>query len=119
MSVRMRHTKGHTGNRRSHHSLSEPRLSKCADCGLEHQMHRVCENCGKYRGRVVIDVEKINIKKEEKAKKKQREIEQTGLKSGSSSKGTDQTEQNPKEIGKTEEEKSETLPLNPEQLSKK
>ena len=51
----MRSTKGHTGNRRSHHALSEPRLSKC-ECGAYHVRHQACQACGKYRGHQVIDV---------------------------------------------------------------
>ncbi|HFC76750.1 MAG TPA: 50S ribosomal protein L32, partial [Candidatus Moranbacteria bacterium] len=51
MSVRMRHTKGHTRNRRSHHALKTPRLSNCQDCGALHLRHRVCETCGKYKGK--------------------------------------------------------------------
>jgi len=56
MTVRMRHTRGHSGNRRSHHALSEVRLSKCKDCGVPHQSHKICENCGKYNGRLIIDI---------------------------------------------------------------
>ena len=56
MTVRMRHTKGHTGNRRSHHALKEGRFSICGSCGKEHVRHQVCSNCGMYRGRQVIDV---------------------------------------------------------------
>ena len=72
MSVRMRHTKGHTANRRSHHALKALRLSSCKDCGTLHLRHKVCETCGKYRGKQVIDVmakiEKKNKKLKEKAK---------------------------------------------------
>jgi large subunit ribosomal protein L32 len=114
----MRHTKGHTGNRRSHHGLEAPKLAKCADCGELHLMHRVCKNCGKYRGRVVIDVEKAIVKKEEKAKRKQKEMEQSGLK-GSSNKGSDQTEKNPEEIGKEIENTKSEKPLDPQQMSQK
>jgi large subunit ribosomal protein L32 len=51
----MRHTKGHSGNRRSHHGLSAVRLSKCPSCGTLHIRHQVCPACGMYRGRLVID----------------------------------------------------------------
>jgi len=57
MTVRMRHTRGHTANRRSHHALISPRLSTCADCGKQHLRHRVCENCGKYRSKLIVDAE--------------------------------------------------------------
>ena len=56
MSVRMRHTREHTANRRSHHALSEPRLSTCSNCSEKHPRHKMCENCGQYKGRQVVDV---------------------------------------------------------------
>lgn len=55
MVNRMRSTKGHTGNRRSHHALDEARLSKCV-CGAYHRRHHACQECGMYRGNQVIDV---------------------------------------------------------------
>ena len=115
MSVRMRHTKGHTGNRRSHHSLKEPRLSKCQDCGELHMTHRVCENCGKYRSRQVIDVEAKIAKKEAKTKEKKREMEQAGIKKDTK-KGTDRTEEAPKKIGEATKI-STAKPLDPQTLS--
>jgi len=66
MVVRMRHTRSHTRNRRSHHALTGPRLSACKDCGTMHLRHTVCTNCGKYRGRAVLNVV---AKAEKKAKK--------------------------------------------------
>ncbi len=54
----MRVTKGHTGNRRSHHKVSAPRLVKCSNCGAFHQKHRVCLECGFYRGKQIIDSKK-------------------------------------------------------------
>ena len=69
----MRHTKGHTRNRRSHHALTAPRISSCPDCGASHLRHRVCETCGKYRGKQVVDVtaniEKKNTRLKNKARK--------------------------------------------------
>ena len=52
----MRVTKGHTGNRRSHHSLSEIRLSVCSNCGEKHERHKVCLACGFYKGKKVLEV---------------------------------------------------------------
>ena len=56
MVVRMRHTRSHTANRRSHHALSDPRLSTCKDCNQAHIRHRMCEACGKYKGLQIIDI---------------------------------------------------------------
>lgn len=42
----------------------------CAECGKEKLSRVVCANCGKYNGKTVIDVMKINeIKRERRAKK--------------------------------------------------
>lgn len=70
MSVRMRHTSGHTRNRRSHHGLEEPRLSVCSDCKASYLRHRICVECGRYRGRVVIDMTEKLEKKDKKIKAK-------------------------------------------------
>ncbi|OHA56665.1 MAG: 50S ribosomal protein L32 [Candidatus Vogelbacteria bacterium GWA1_51_14] len=67
MVIRMRHTRAHTGNRRSHHGLETPRLSRCAKCGEPHLRHRLCEHCGSYRGQTVIDVTAAVAKKQSKA----------------------------------------------------
>ena len=79
MSVRMRHTSGHTRNRRSHHALKEPRLSLCPDCKAPHKRHSVCGACGRYKGRVIIDMAAKLEKKQakEKAKNKDRTEEAT------------------------------------------
>ena len=52
----MRLTKGQTRSRRSHHGLEAPRLSTCANCEAKHLRHRMCDECGTYRGKVAVDV---------------------------------------------------------------
>ena len=70
MVVHMRHTKSHTANRRSHHALKVARFETCPKCNAKHLMHRVCVNCGNYRGRMVVDVLKKTLKKTQKAEAK-------------------------------------------------
>ncbi len=68
MVIRMRHTRSHTGNRRSHHALKSTNFTACSNCEKPRQMHTVCSHCGFYRGRKVIDVVKKVEKKQAKKK---------------------------------------------------
>jgi large subunit ribosomal protein L32 len=56
MVIRMRHTRAHTANRRSHHALKSPNLATCANCGAKHRPHHMCLECGYYKGRMVVDM---------------------------------------------------------------
>lgn len=78
MVVRMRHTRAHTANRRSHHALKGVGLSKCPDCGVARMPHRACASCGKYDGRVVVDIGAIAAKKDAKMKKRAAEAGAAG-----------------------------------------
>lgn len=70
MVVRMRHTKSHTANRRSHHALAITGFSGCENCKALKRRHTVCSSCGFYRGKKVLDLIKKTEKKQEKAKAK-------------------------------------------------
>lgn len=72
MTVRMRHTKGHTANRRSHHGLKGPRLSVCQECGSQHLRHTMCDTCGNYRGKQVVDMKAKVEKRMERIAAKRR-----------------------------------------------
>lgn len=56
MVVRMRHTRGHTRNRRSHHALKSKNLNKCPNCDFPLTGHTACAKCGFYKGRQVVKV---------------------------------------------------------------
>ncbi len=43
--------------RRGHHALGSPGLVRCPNCGEPHVPHRVCSQCGYYKGRTVVAVE--------------------------------------------------------------
>ncbi len=71
MVVRMRHTKSHTKNRRSHHALVPTNFAKCENCQALKRGHTVCSKCGFYRGKKVLDLVKKTEKKQKKAKAKE------------------------------------------------
>ena len=41
--------------RRSHDAVALPARAACPQCGEPRQPHRVCGNCGTYRGRSVLE----------------------------------------------------------------
>jgi len=55
-------------------------LSKCANCSQMHVRHQMCQNCGYYRGRVVVDMTAKLAKREAKNKKKRDEEAKVGKK---------------------------------------
>ncbi|MBI4445597.1 MAG: 50S ribosomal protein L32 [Acidobacteria bacterium] len=52
-----RHSKSRRGKRRAHDFLVAPSFSICTNCGAQVIPHRVCPNCGYYKGQQVIEVE--------------------------------------------------------------
>lgn len=67
MVTRMRHTRAHTANRRSHHKLAEPALSKDAS-GTLHIRHRATLD-GMYKGRSVLGDPVKKVMKKQAVKK--------------------------------------------------
>ena len=75
MVVRMRSTKSHRNNRRSHDGLSNPAVTVDKNTNVAHLRHRASLITGMYKGRQVIDVQKkINkrLKKDKQATKEGR-----------------------------------------------
>ncbi len=75
MVVRMRHTRAHTANRRSHHALKTPALAACTNCGATRRPHHMCLECGWYNGRQVIDLKAKKTAREERMKQKREAVE--------------------------------------------
>jgi large subunit ribosomal protein L32 len=50
-------TKSRRNMRRSHDALAQPARSNCPQCGEAKHPHRVCPNCGTYRGREVVQTD--------------------------------------------------------------
>ena len=65
MTIRMRHTRAHTKNRRAHHKAPESKLVIDKETNVPHLRHRVCMETGKYKGRQVLGVVKSGDKKAE------------------------------------------------------
>ena len=53
MSIRMRHTRGHTNTRRSHHALVGTNVIKDKESGNLRLPHRLDEATGMYRGKQI------------------------------------------------------------------
>ena len=66
MVIRMRHTRAHTKNRRSHHALKANTINTDEKTKTSSLRHRVNLETGMYRGRQVIDI----VKKAAKSIKK-------------------------------------------------
>jgi len=74
MVIRMRHTRAHTANRRSHHALKTPTLAVCSNCSAKHRPHHMCLECGFYKGRMVVDMTAKKKAREERLQAKREAI---------------------------------------------
>jgi large subunit ribosomal protein L32 len=82
MVIRMRHTRSHTANRRSHHALKSPELAVCKNCGAQHRPHHMCLDCGFYNGKMILDLA---------AKKSEREARMSAKREAIKAQVTDNT----------------------------
>lgn len=54
---RNRHSSSRQAKRRTHYKAEVPALTTCSNCGATIAPHRVCPECGFYRGVLALDVE--------------------------------------------------------------
>ncbi len=86
---KQRKTKARQGNRRSHHALSAVTILSCPKCGKEVLPHRLCENCGTYKQREVVNVlAKLDKKERKRREKEQKEYEKEHPQEESPASGT-------------------------------
>lgn len=57
IAPKRRTSRSRRDKRRSHHALKKPARAVCSSCGGPKVPHRVCENCGFYRDRAVIETD--------------------------------------------------------------
>jgi len=50
-------SKQRRNKRRTHYKATPVQLSVCSNCGSAVQYHRVCPECGHYRGKLAIEKE--------------------------------------------------------------
>ena len=43
--------------RRAHDAIKAPNVTSCPNCGEPRMPHRVCRNCGHYKGRTAVAVQ--------------------------------------------------------------
>jgi large subunit ribosomal protein L32 len=61
----MRHTRGHTGNRRSHHALTATKVVTDKESGNLRLPHRLDEVTGMYRGKQIAPARAARVSKKE------------------------------------------------------
>lgn len=84
MVIRMRHTKSKRNRVRSHHALKPRQFGVCGHCGSPILPHTVCQNCGYYKAKQVIDVlAKLDKKERKKKEKELHEHEEEAAREGS------------------------------------
>ena len=52
-----KHSRTRRDKRRTHDSLTPKNIVQCSNCGEMRLPHRVCPNCGHYKGREVLEIE--------------------------------------------------------------
>jgi large subunit ribosomal protein L32 len=52
-----KHSKTRRDKRRTHDKAVVPTLATCQNCGTTVQYHRVCPECGHYKGKLAIEMQ--------------------------------------------------------------
>ncbi len=52
-----KHSSTRRDKRRTHYKAKVPTVSTCQNCGATVQYHRVCPECGHYKGKLAIEKE--------------------------------------------------------------
>ena len=81
----MRRNRSQTAKRRSHHALTGIAVTTC-ECGALRVSHRACPSCGKYNGRVVVDIVARAKREARRQKRKQTELRASGQITGTEEK---------------------------------
>ena len=55
---RRRQSSSRRDKRRSHDSLTAPTSIACSHCGEQTRPHHVCEKCGHYKGKKIVETKK-------------------------------------------------------------
>ncbi|MBD3300093.1 MAG: 50S ribosomal protein L32 [Candidatus Moranbacteria bacterium] len=55
---KQKQSKSRTRKRRANDFVNSKHLVKCANCGKMKLNHRVCDNCGFYKGKEVVKIKK-------------------------------------------------------------
>ncbi|MBE0676875.1 MAG: 50S ribosomal protein L32 [Bacteroidales bacterium] len=50
-----KHSSTRRDKRRTHYKAVAPTVAACANCGSAHLYHRVCPECGYYRGKLAVE----------------------------------------------------------------
>lgn len=50
-------SKQRRNKRRTHYKATPPTIAKCSNCGATHLYHRVCPECGFYRGKLAVETQ--------------------------------------------------------------
>ncbi|HRY32545.1 MAG TPA: 50S ribosomal protein L32 [Bacteroidales bacterium] len=57
-----KHSVTRSKKRRTHYKAELPALSTCSNCGAAVEYHKVCPECGYYRGKQAIEVAEVKQK---------------------------------------------------------